>query len=138
MAGYSGTPLVRKLGIKDGHRVLWAGAPEGFEATLGELPGGATLARSARGDARFDVIHVFATRKAELEAAFAKLRPRLVENGGLWVSWPKKTAGVATDLTENVVREVGLATGLVDNKVCAVDEVWSGLRFVVRVKDRKG
>jgi hypothetical protein len=134
MAGYSGTPLPKKLGIVDGTRVALISAPKGFEATLGGLPPGASLREQARG--RLDVIVFFATRRRELERRFPVLARALVPNGGLWVSWPKRTSGVATDLTENVARNIGLAAGLVDNKVCAIDDIWSGLRFVYRVADR--
>jgi hypothetical protein len=132
MAGYSGTPLPQKLGIKPGHRVLLLGAPEGFE--LGELPDGVTVARSARGKA--DVIVSFHTERAVLERRIATLRRAMVPNAGLWIAWPKKASKVPTDVTENVVRALGLASALVDNKVAAIDEVWSGLRLVIRVRDR--
>jgi hypothetical protein len=134
MVGYSGTPLARKLGIKPGHRVALVSAPPGFESHLEGLPDEVSLARQVRGTV--DVIVVFVDRAAELGARFGSLARRLDPAGGLWVAWPKKASGRATDLTENVVREIGLAAGLVDNKVCAVDEVWSGLRFVVRLADR--
>lgn len=134
MVGYSGTPLARKLGIKPGHRVALVSAPPRFESQLEGLPDEVSLARQVRGT--LDVIVVFVERAAELGARFTSLARRLDPAGGLWVAWPKKTSGKATDLTENVVREIGLAAGLVDNKVCAVDEVWSGLRFVVRLADR--
>jgi len=127
MAGYSGTPLPQKLGIKEGSRVRLAGAPDGFAGILGVAP-------RFRGEA--DVIVLFARTSAELRRGFDRARKSLHSRGGLWVAWPKKASGVATDLTENEVRTVGLASGLVDNKVCAIDEVWSGLRFVVRVVDR--
>lgn len=133
-AGYSGTPLARKLGIKPGHRVGLIGAPEGFEATLEGLPESVRFSRRAAG--RFDVIVFFTKRAAELARRFGKLAARLHKAGGLWVAWPKKSSGVATDLVEGRVRETGLAGGLVDNKICAVDETWSGLRFVYRLTDR--
>jgi hypothetical protein len=133
-AGYSGTPLVRKLGIKSGARLGLLGAPAGFDETLGELPPGVGVRRLRRGP--LDVIVSFHTRRGELERTFGRLRDALDHTGGLWIAWPKRTSGVETDLTENVVRELGLAAGLVDNKVCAIDEVWSGLRFVYRLKDR--
>jgi hypothetical protein len=135
MAGYSGTPLPTKLGIKEGHRVALIGAPRGFERTLGALPAGAATRTDARG-AGLDVILLFTKRRSELERRFAALATKLAPAGGLWVAWPKQASGVATDLTEGVVRAIGLARGLVDNKVCAVDDVWSGLRFVIRLKDR--
>jgi len=131
-AGYSGTPLPRKLGIKEGHRVLLAAAPPDFD--LGPLPG-VTVTRRAAGSA-YDVILVFTPDRRSLEKRFVPLTARMVRNGGLWVAWPKRSSGLATDLDENVVRDLGLAAGLVDNKVCAIDETWSGLRFVVRLRDR--
>ena len=134
VAGYSGTPLAKKLGIKAGARVALVRAPAGFEVALEPLPDGVrmrTQTRSAQ-----DVVLFFATRRAELERRFDGFARSIAPNGGLWVAWPKRTACVATDLRENVVREVGLAHGLIDNKVCAVDEVWSGLRFVYRLEDR--
>ena len=137
MAGYSGTPLPKKLGIKEGHRVALIHGPEGFEETLGDLPVDVALQRDhSRGKSPFDVIVFFATEAAILRKQFAPLAARLTPAGGLWVAWPKKAARVATDLTDAVVRVIGLDAGLVDNKVCAVDETWSGLRFVVRLKDR--
>ncbi len=135
MAGYSGTPLPRKLGIKPGHRVLLSGAPEGFEATLGELPPRARTARRA-GGAPYDLILLFADRGSTLDRRLGPLKARLRPDGGLWICWPKKSSGVPTDLADGAVRERGLAAGLVDNKVCAVDETWSGLRFVYRLADR--
>jgi hypothetical protein len=134
MAGYSGTPLPKKLGIKEGARVLLRLAPAGFEKTLAPLPPGTKLASAGRGP--FDVIVFFAANRAtflrELPGAIAKLKP----NGGLWLAWPKKSSGMATDLEESFVRNSGLAAGLVDNKICAIDETWSGLRFVYRLRDR--
>ena len=109
-------------------------APEGFERALDPMPDGARLRHQARG--QHDVVMFFATRLAELERRFDTLARAIGSDGGLWIAWPKRTAGVATDLRESIVREVGLAHGLVDNKVCAVDDTWSSLRFVVRVADR--
>jgi hypothetical protein len=134
VAGYSGTPLPTKLGIRPGARVALVRAPDGFERTLQPLPDGVRLRTQARGAQ--DVVLFFATRLAELERRFDGLARALEPSGGLWIAWPKRTAGVATDLRESLVREVGLAHGLVDNKVCAVDDTWSGLRFVYRVADR--
>ena len=131
-AGYSGTPLPTKLGIKPGHRVLLLGAPAGFE--LGELPDGVKLVRTARGEA--DVIVSFHLERADLERRMPVLRRAMVQNAGLWIAWPKKASKVETDLNENIVRELALANALVDNKVAAIDQVWSGLRLVIRVKDR--
>lgn len=136
-AGYSGTPLPKKLGIKEGHRVLLASPPEGFDATLGALPQGAVAtSRAGAKPGSFDVIVLFVGSVARLRAEFPKKARLLATDGGLWVSWPKKASGVATDLHEGIVREIGLEAGLVDVKVCAVDETWSGLRFVYRLADR--
>jgi len=132
--GYSGTPLVRKLGIKPGARLALLGAPDGFELTLGELPERVSVRRAARGP--LDVIVSFHTRPAELKRRLAALRAALDPAGGLWIAWPKRAARLTNELTERQVRELGLAAGLVDNKVCAIDEVWSGLRLVVRLEDR--
>jgi hypothetical protein len=136
MAGYSGTPLPQKLGIKPNHRVALIDAPKGFSSTLGKLPVGVEIVDGADRRARFDVIVLFVDKRAHLEKRFATLAKRLDPSGGLWVSWPKRASGVSTDVTENTVRDVALAAGLVDNKVCAIDETWSGLRCVVRVRDR--
>ena len=142
MAGYSGTPLPQKLGIRPGARVGLSKAPSGFTVTLGALPEGAVLDDAeTRSGGTFDVMVAFVVTAAELPALFARLGRRLDPAGGLWIGWPKKkakrdTSAVLTDVTENVVREVGLAAGLVDNKVCAIDDTWSGLRFVVRLADR--
>jgi hypothetical protein len=135
MAGYSGTPLPKKLGIKDGHHVALVGAPADFE--LGDMPPDVELRSDLRGRSSFDEILCFARNRAELERRFGALAARLTQAGGLWIAWPKKSSGVATDLSDGAVREVGLAGGLVDNKTCAVDEVWSGLRFVTRLRDRR-
>jgi hypothetical protein len=135
-AGYSGTPLPRKLGIREGSRLLLVDAPADFAATLGELPLGVELLEAGAGE--IDVAVVFVLELEALRAQFATLAATLQPAGGLWVAWPKRSSGVATDLTENVVREFGLEAGLVDNKVCAIDETWSGLRFVRRLRDRPG
>lgn len=134
MPGYSGTPLPRKLGVKPGHRVLIVNAPDGFP--LGELPPGAVLHRRAAGAEPYDVILLFCPGLSVLERRFDALRARLDVAGGLWIAWPKKSSGVPTDLSDDRVREFGLSTGMVDNKVCAVDDTWSGQRFVVRLVDR--
>ncbi len=135
-AGYSGTPLPKKLGIKDGHRVALVRAPRDFDATLGPLPEIASIQSGLAGKAPLDVIVVFVTRRAELVKELATLRERMAQTGGLWIAWPKKASKVPTDMSEDVVREVTLPTGLVDNKVCAIDETWSGLRLVIRVELR--
>jgi hypothetical protein len=136
MAGYSGTPLPKKLGLKPNARLGLCGAPEDFATTLGPLPPGVLTSDASRGSSRLDVIVCFASCRAELAARLPRLSARLDPRGGLWVGWPKKTSGVGSDLTEHDVRSLGLATGLVDNKVCAIDAVWSGLRFVVRLANR--
>jgi hypothetical protein len=137
MAGYSRTPLPRKLGIKEGHRVALLQPPDDFEETLGELPEAATLQQGLKGKAPLDVIVFFVTRRADFERQLASIRGRMAPAAGLWIAWPKKASGVTTDMTEHLVREVGLPTGLVDNKVCAIDETWSGLRLVIRLENRR-
>jgi hypothetical protein len=132
MSGYSGTPLPAKLGIKPSHRVALLGAPAGFDATLGDLPDGVAVRRDLRGTRPLDVILLFAVWRPELVQGIERARVRMAANAGLWVAWPKRAAKLATDLTEDTVRDVALPTGLVDNKVCAIDEVWSGLRLVIR------
>jgi hypothetical protein len=134
MAGYSGTPLAKKLGIKEDARVAFIAAPAGFEERLEPLPAGVQVKAQARGP--LDVLVFFTKRAGELERRFERLAGALDPAGGLWVAWPKRSSGVATDLDENVAREIGVAAGLVDNKVCAIDETWSGLRFVFRLRDR--
>jgi hypothetical protein len=134
MAGYSGTPLPKKLGIKPESRLAFVNAPGEFNQTLGELPERVELKKSARGP--LDVIVFFTTSAAELRRRFDKLAGALDPAGALWVAWPKKSSGVKTDLTENTVRDVALPKGLVDNKVCAIDETWSGLRLVIRKENR--
>jgi hypothetical protein len=133
-AGYSGTPLPRKLGIRDGSRLLLVDAPADFGATLGELPPGVDAV--AAGASEVDVVVLFVLDLESLRTQFASLAAAMQPAGGLWVAWPKRSSGVSTDLTENVVRELGLEAGLVDNKVCAIDATWSGLRFVWRLRDR--
>ena len=135
MAGYSGTPLIQKIGIKPGHRVLLRNHPASFVKDLGTLPEGAKSTDRISGKA--NVIVYFTERLADLEKDFARLSAALVPDGMLWIGWPKKASGRRTDLTEDIVRRVGLACGLVDVKVSAIDETWSGLKFVIRVKDRK-
>ena len=134
MAGYSGTPLAKKLGIKEGHRLAFPGAPKGFDELLGQLPDGVTVKSRAAGP--LDVIVFFTKRRAELERRLPALRRAMDPAAGLWIAWPKRSSGVETDMTEDVARELGLANRLVDNKVCAIDETWSGLRLVIRLADR--
>ena len=133
-AGYSGTQLPRKLGIKADARLGLIGAPPEFRATLGALPPGVRIVERARGP--LDVIVAFTVSRAELRRRLPALRDALDPAGGLWIAWPKRASCVETDVTEDVVRELGLAAGLVDNKVCADDQVWSGLRLVYRLRDR--
>ena len=135
MAGYSQTPLVAKLGIKQASRVCFVSAPEGFEKTLGRLPPGVECSARGRRQSR-DVIVWFTKSRSQLTKGWTKIVKLLSPAGGLWVAWPKKASGVSTDLTEDVIRAVALKAGLVDNKVCAIDDIWSGLRLVIPVKDR--
>lgn len=134
MAGYSGTPLVQKLGLKAGHRVRLLDAPPDFRALLAPVPERVVWETTLR--APLDVVVLFAPNRAALVRGFAPAARSLSPAGMLWVAWPKAAAKVATDLDENVVREHGLAAGLVDVKVCAITDVWSGLKFVRRVADR--
>lgn len=136
MAGYSGTPLVKKLGIKEGHTVLILGAPDDFDDTLGALPAGVDIRTNLRSQGPFDVIVFFTKSRAKILANFDKLHARMTPPCGLWFCWPKRASKVPTDVTEDVVRNVALEKGLVDNKVCAVDDVWSGLRVVIRRENR--
>lgn len=134
MPGYSGTPLTKKLGIKDGFRVFFVNLPPEVEAGLQTSPAECEIIPKAT--TPIDFAMVFTRSKTELKAEFKRLGKVLAPTGMLWVTWPKRSSGVATDLDENVVREIGLASGLVDVKVCAVTEIWSGLKFVRRLKDR--
>jgi len=127
---------VQKLGIREGARVLLVSAPPGFGAVLGKLPDGTSVQSRLGGGSPFNVIVAFFTRRAVLEERLPVLQSRMVPNAGLWIAWPKKASGVETDLSENPIRALALASGLVDNKVCAIDETWSGLRLVLRLKDR--
>jgi hypothetical protein len=157
MAGYSGTPLPRKLGIKEGATVVLLDAPKDFEALLDPLPTGVTVERapatafagasssdadsaggSFLGGELVDVVVGFTTRRDLLARWIVEVRPVLKPAGGLWIAWPKRASGLATEVDDHVVRELALPTGLVDNKVCAVDETWTGLRLVVRRELRRG
>lgn len=131
---YSSTPLAKKLGIKEGASVAFPGAPEEFSQTFGPLPDSVSIKRRVRGN--LDVIVFFTTRRSELERRFRPLADALAPSGGLWIAYPKGSSGVETDLTFEVVQSAGLAAGLVDNKSCSIDDVWSGLRFVYRLSDR--
>ena len=133
-AGYSKRSLSQKLGLKPGFRLMILNPPPGYEATLGPLPAEVTVATELTGP--LDFIHFFTKHQAELEAHFPSLKQALAKDGMLWISWPKKAAKVPPDLDENIIREIGLTHGLVDVKVAAVDQVWSGLKFVYRVRDR--
>jgi hypothetical protein len=134
MAGYSGTPLVKKLGIKPDSNIAFVNAPTNFVNQL-DLPSGVKV-NSIPKSKDLDFILLFVKTRTVLTGAFALCAHKLKSNGMLWVSWPKRASGVSTDLNENVVRDIGLAAGLVDVKVCAIDEIWSGLKFVYRLKDR--
>lgn len=136
MAGYSGTPLIKKLGLKPGATVYVHQAPVDYFKWLSPLPDG--MAVKTRLSGKLDFIHLFVRDRKTFEKEFTRGRKVLKEDGMLWVSWPKKSSKVETDLDENIIRDYGLADGLVDVKVCAVDETWSGLKFMVRLKDRKG
>lgn len=134
MAGYSGKPLVQKLGIKPGFRIFAAGVPAVYRDIVGKLPADVTIV--ARLTGAVDMVHLFATEAAPLAGKLRIARDAIAPDGMVWVSWPKKSSGVATDLTDVVVREAALPLGLVDIKVCAVDETWSGLKFVIRRDQR--
>ena len=134
MAGYSKRSLGEKLGIKEGFRIAILNPPRNYRATLGELPAHATVVDKP--EAGMDLIQCFVKNRREAASAISTLKHDISPRGALWVSWPKGSSGVSTNLNENVVREIGLKSGLVDVKVCAVDETWSGLKFVYRLKDR--
>lgn len=136
MAGYSKTPLPKKLGIKADALVAVINAPADFQTNLGELPVDVEIVDDGRHAGACDVILFFTRNRADLSRRFRSLAKALKTAGGLWIAWPKKASGIATDLTEDRIREIGLDAGLVDNKVCAIDEIWSGLRFVIRLSDR--
>jgi hypothetical protein len=136
MAGYSGTPLVKKLGFKEGFRVGLVNPPRGFQKELVPLPDDVKITVGTL-IKPLDLIVLFADSQHKLKTQFSKLARKLATNGMLWVAWPKKASGVASDLSDNSVRHIGLDASLVDVKVCAVNEVWSGLKFVYRLEDRK-
>lgn len=135
MAGYSGTRLPQKLGIKSGATVVVINAPTDYRKLLGKVANEARFTTRAGAGANF--IHFFTKRRAELEKQLARLRPKLADSGILWVSWPKKSSGVTTDITEDVIRTVALPLGFVDTKVCAIDDIWSGLKLMIRRENRK-
>jgi hypothetical protein len=136
MAGYSGKPLTQKLGIQLGFRIFVEGAPSAYGAIVGKLPAGVTIA--ARLETPLDMVHLFATETAGLAGKLRSYRAAIVADGMIWVSWPKKSSGVPTDLSDVVVRDTALPLGLVDIKVCAIDDIWSGLKFVIPKHQRKG
>jgi hypothetical protein len=136
VAGYSGTPLVQKLGVKSGQTFCVVSGPAGYDKLLGPLPDGARLA--TRFSTRADIVQVFVTDRARLATALSQYRHELGPDASVWVSWPKKSSKVPTDITEDVIREVALPLGFVDVKVCAVTDVWSGLKLVVRKELRLG
>lgn len=135
MAGYSGTPLAQKLGIKAGQRVTTIGAPKGYRKLLVPLPERVSFTAAIAANAPF--VHLFVKERQILEKELKRLRRLLADAGVLWISWPKKSSGVVTDITEDVIREVCLPLGFVDVKVCAVDETWSGLKLMVRRENRR-
>jgi hypothetical protein len=134
MAGYSTTPLIKKIGIKTGMKISILNAPQDFWKEVTEMPDVKSISKPAQG---MDLILYFADSKKEYEKNFPKLAKTLVPTGMLWIGWPKKASRIPTDLNENIIRDFGLASGLVDVKVCAITEKWSGLKFVIRLKDRK-
>lgn len=133
--GYSGTPLAKKLGLKPPMTLLTINAPKEYGSWLGELPGDVSLVKKA--EPPFEAVHVFATESAFLDMTLSKLRNELKQDGFVWVSWPKKSSKVPTDITEDTIRETALPLGFVDIKVCAVSDVWSGLKLVIRKSERK-
>ena len=135
MAGYSSTPLPKKLGIKERSRIAFVNAPKDFPRYLGPLPASAEIVK--RLTKPLDLILLFVTTERVLAKDFAKLADKLATNGMIWIAWPKKSSGVTTDLSFDNVQRIGLDAGLVDVKICAIDETWSGLKFVFRLKDRK-
>jgi hypothetical protein len=131
---YSGTPLPRKLGIKEGSKVAFVGQPRSFRSTLGPLPPASSVRPQVRGP--LDVIVSFDTRRRALRRRFRSLAKGLSPSGGLWIAWPKKSSGMTTDLSFQEVQSIGLEAGLVDNKSCSIDDDWQALRFVIRREDR--
>ena len=136
MAGYSGTPLVKKLGFKEGFRAGLVNPPKGFQKELAPLPNEVRMSVGSL-TKPLDLIILFADSQKMLKKEFPRSARKLIQNGMLWIAWPKKASGVATDLSDNIVRDIGLSAGLVDVKVCAINDVWSGLKFVYRLEDRK-
>jgi hypothetical protein len=135
MAGYSGTPLAQKLGIKPGMVVVAIDSPDHYRKLLEPIPSGVNFATRPVGNTKF--IHLFATRRSELSNHLSMLRRKISEDAAVWVSWPKKSSGMPTDITEDVIRAVALPLGFVDIKVCAVDDTWSALKLMIRKENRK-
>ena len=133
--GYSGTPLAKKLGLKSPLKLLTVNAPKEYKSWLGDLPAGVILASKVKQP--IEAVHIFTAESAFLDATLSKLRNELKQDGFVWVSWPKKSSKVPTDITEDVIREIALPLGFVDIKVCAVSDVWSGLKLVIRKSERK-
>jgi hypothetical protein len=135
MAGYSGTPLPQKLGVKSGLVVVTLNAPTNYRKLLGKLPDQVSFSDRIAANSTF--VHLFSTKRNELAKKLSTLRKKIADNGTVWVSWPKKSSGISTDVTEDVIREIALPLGFVDIKVCAVDEIWSGLKLMIRRENRK-
>ena len=135
MAGYSGTPLPQKLGMKPGTVVVLIDAPDHYRKLLGQVPSGVNFATSPTGNTK--LVHLFVKERGALAKHLQSLRQKIADEAAVWVSWPKKSSRVATDITEDVIREIALPVGFVDVKVCAVDEVWSGLKLMIRRENRK-
>ena len=135
MAGYSGTPLPQKLGIKPGLTVVTINAPAKYRRLLGRIPDAVTFSDRLKAGSNF--VHLFTDRRSELQKKMSILRSKISDNGTVWVSWPKKSSGISTDVTEDVIRKIALPLGFVDIKVCAVDETWSGLKLMIRRENRK-
>jgi len=135
MAGYSGTSLPQKLGIKPGLTVVAINAPANYRRLLGQIPDSVTFSERLKSGSSF--VHLFTSRRSEMRKKMSILRDKLSDNGTIWVSWPKKSSGISTDVTEDVIREIALPLGFVDIKVCAVDQTWSGLKLMIRRENRK-
>jgi len=135
MAGYSGTPLPQKLGIKPGLTVVAINAPANYRRLLGQIPDSVTFSERLKSGSSF--VHLFTSRRSEMQKKMSILRDKISDNGAIWVSWPKKSSGISTDVTEDVIREIALPLGFVDIKVCAVDDIWSGLKLMIRRENRK-
>ncbi len=135
MAGYSGTPLPQKLGIKPGLTVVAINPPANYRRLLGQIPDSITFSERLKSGSSF--VHLFTSRRSEMQKKMSILRDKISDNGAIWVSWPKKSSGISTDVTEDVIREIALPLGFVDIKVCAVDEIWSGLKLMIRRENRR-